>query len=280
MKFTKMHGIGNNYVYVNCFEEQVADPAGLAPKVSDPYTGIGSDGLVLILPDPGADARMRMFNPDGSEAEMCGNAIRCVAKFLYDHDIAGKDVLQIATGAGLLTLQLTVGADGLVENVRVDMGEPRLSAAEIPTTLPETGGRVVNAPIEVGGTTYDVTCVSMGNPHAVIYVARAAAVDLERIGPMIETHEAFPSRTNVHVVEVRSSDEVTMRTWERGTGITQACGTGAAAVCVAGVLTGRSARSITAHLPGGDLAIEWADDNHVFMTGPAVEVFSGVWLAD
>lgn len=280
MKFTKMHGIGNHYVYVNCFEESVADPAGLAPRVSDPTTGIGSDGLVLILPDAEADARMRMFNPDGSEAEMCGNAIRCVAKFLYDHDIVRKDVLQIATGAGLLTLELSVGADGRVENVRVDMGEPRLSSAEIPTTLPETDGRVMNVPVEVGGTTYDVTCVSMGNPHAVIYVGDTAAVALERLGPMIETHEAFPARTNVHVAEVRAAGEVTMRTWERGTGITQACGTGAAAVCVAGVLTGRSGRCITAHLPGGDLAIEWADNHHVFMTGPAAEVFSGVWLAD
>ena len=278
MRFTKMHGAGNDYVYVNCFEEQVHDPAAMARRVSDRHKGIGSDGLVLILPQRGADARMRMFNPDGSEAEMCGNAIRCVAKYLYDHGLARREELQIATGAGLLSLRLFPGADGLIERVRVDMGEPRLAPEAIPVKLPGRGGKVIDAPIEVAGRTFEMTCVSMGNPHAVIYVDDVAGFELERIGPQIERHPLFPARTNVHVVEVASAHEVTMRTWERGAGITQACGTGASAVCVAGVLTGRTSREILAHLPGGDLELQWsAETNHVFMTGPASEVFSGQW---
>ncbi|MBN2584617.1 MAG: diaminopimelate epimerase [Planctomycetes bacterium] len=275
MRFTKMHGAGNDYVYVNGFQEQVSDPARLARRVSDRHTGIGGDGLVLILPSDAADLRMRMYNLDGSEAEMCGNAIRCVAKYAWDHGLVRRNPLRIETGAGVLTLDLFEGPDGLIERARVDMGEPRLEAAKIPVAL--TGDRVVDASIEVDGRTLKMTCVSMGNPHAVFYTDDVTAIDLEHIGPKIENHRLFPARINVHFVEVRAADEVRMRTWERGSGITLACGTGASAVCVAGVLTGRSGRSILAHLPGGDLKLQWADNNHVLMTGPAVEVFSGEW---
>jgi len=280
MRFTKMHGAGNDYVYVNCFEETVRDPASLARAVSDRHRGIGSDGLVLILPERGADARMRMFNSDGSEAEMCGNAIRCVAKYLYDHGLARREELRIMTGAGLLSLVLYPGRDGRIDRVRVDMGEPRLAPEVIPTKLPGRDGKVIDAPLTVAGQTFDVTCVNMGNPHAVIYVDDVAAFDLERLGPQIERHPLFPAKINVHVVEVISPREVTMRTWERGAGITMACGTGASAVCVAGVLTGESGREILAHLPGGDLELQWlAETNHVLMTGPATEVFTGEWPA-
>jgi diaminopimelate epimerase len=276
MRFTKMHGAGNDYIYVNCFQEQVASPADLARRVSDRHFGIGGDGLVLIMPSDVADLRMRMFNSDGSEAEMCGNAVRCVAKYAWDHDLTRKDPLHIETGAGILTLKLFTDEDGLVERVCVDMGEPRLKAAEIPVDL--SGDTVVDQPIEVAGRTLRMTCVSMGNPHAVFYTDDVAAIDLERIGPEIENHELFPARINAHFVQVDSPGEVTMRTWERGSGITLACGTGASAVCVAGVLTERSGRTILAHLPGGDLELQWAEDNHVMMTGPAVEVFSGEWI--
>jgi len=276
MRFTKMHGAGNDYVYVNGFDQAVADPAALARRVSDRHTGIGGDGLILILPSTSADARMRMFNPDGTESEMCGNGVRCVAKYVHDHGIARKNPLAIETGAGVLTLELFPGADGLVDRVRVDMGEPRLAPKDIPVKLP--GDRAVDTPIDVSGRKLEMTCVSMGNPHAVFYLADAAAVDLEEIGPLVERHPLFPRRTNVHVVEVRSRGEVVMRTWERGTGLTQACGTGASAVCVAGVLTGRTDRAILAHLPGGQLELVWDEvTGHVFMTGPAVEVFTGDW---
>jgi diaminopimelate epimerase len=281
MRFTKMHGAGNDYVYVDGFQEQVADPAALARAVSDRHTGIGSDGLILILPSEVADARMRMFNPDGTESEMCGNGIRCVAKYVHDHGIARKPALRIETGAGVLRLEVFTGADGLVDRVRVDMGEPRLGPEEIPVDpgagRVDTDGPVVRATVGVEGHSYELVCVGMGNPHAVVFVDDVSAVDLARLGPVIEHDVLFPRRTNVHFVQVRSAREVAMRTWERGTGATLACGTGACAVCVAGHLTGRTDRKILAHLPGGDLALEWAADNRLFMTGPAVEVFSGDW---
>ncbi len=277
VRFTKMQGAGNDYVYVNCFEEQVADPAALAQVVSDRHFGIGSDGLILILPTEKADARMRMFNADGSESEMCGNGIRCVAKFVYDHGIAHKTDLQIETGRGVLTLKLFLGGDGKVERVRVDMGEPRLRPEEIPVTV--EGDKAVNVRINLDGDEYEMTCVSMGNPHAVVYVDDISAVPVERLGPLVENHPWFPKRTNAHFVEVQGPEEVVMRTWERGSGITLACGTGASAVCVAGVLTGRTGRHIVAHLDGGDLELQWGEDNHVLMTGPAAEVFSGQWPA-
>jgi len=275
VRFTKMQGAGNDYVYVNCFEEKVADPAALARAVSDRHFAIGSDGLILIVPTEKADARMRMFNSDGSESEMCGNGIRCVAKYVYDHGIARKTDLQVETGRGVLTLKLFLGSDGKVERVRVDMGEPRLRPEEIPVTV--EGDQAVNVRVDLDGDEYEMTCVSMGNPHAIVFVDDISAVNLERMGPLVENHPWFPHRTNVHFVEVRSKNEVVSRTWERGSGITLACGTGASAVCVAGVLTGRTDRRIVAHLDGGDLELEWAADNHVLMTGPAVEVFSGDW---
>jgi diaminopimelate epimerase len=247
--------------------------------VSDRHFGVGSDGLILITPSERGDARMRMFNADGSESEMCGNGLRCVAKYVYDHGIARKPTLALETGRGVLTV--TVEADGsTARRVTVDMGEPILEAEKIPTTLP--GPRVVNhtLPAELTHPSYEprVTCVSMGNPHAVIYCADAASVPLESVGHALEHASIFPRRINVHFVQVVSPGEAVMRTWERGSGVTLACGTGACAVSVAGVLTGRTGRRLLAHLPGGDLDLHWSEsDNHVHMTGPAVEVFSGDW---
>ncbi|HOF18310.1 MAG TPA: diaminopimelate epimerase [Phycisphaerae bacterium] len=277
MRFTKMHGIGNDYVYVNCFEQQVDDPPALARAVSDRHFGIGGDGLILILPSEQADVRMRMFNADGSEGQMCGNGIRCVAKYAHDHGLAGGNPLRVETLAGVKTIELSLGADGKARLATVDMGEPILDPARVPVAA--RGIRqVVDMPIRVGQHAYQMTCVSMGNPHAVVYVDDVAAVPLEQVGPPFEHHPQFPERVNAHFVQVHSPEEVTMRTWERGSGITLACGTGASAVCVAGVLTGRTGRKITAHLPGGDLLLEWREsDNHVLMTGPATEVFSGDW---
>jgi diaminopimelate epimerase len=276
MKFTKMHGIGNDYVYVNMFDERPpANPSKLAIAVSDRHFGVGSDGLILIGPSEMADARMRMFNADGSESEMCGNGVRCVAKYVHDHGIARKPRIRIETGRGVLTLDLEV-VEGKARRVKVDMGAPILQASDIPTRLP--GDPPVNAALEVGGQLLAVTAVSMGNPHAVVYVNDVASLPVETLGPLLEHLPAFPRRVNAHFVEVISPGEVRMRTWERGSGITLACGTGACAVCVAGVLTGKSSRTILAHLPGGDLELSWPDDaSSVFMTGPATEVFSGDW---
>jgi len=279
LKFTKMHGTGNDYVYVETFHQTPPpDPNQLAIAVSDRHFGIGSDGLILIEPSDRADARMRMFNNDGSEAEMCGNGVRCVAKFIYDHEIARKPRVTVETGRGVLTLDLEV-LDGKAERVRVDMGAPILEANAIPTTLP--GSPPVEAAIEVGGQTLKLTAVSVGNPHAVIYVDDVASFPVATLGPLIERHPCFPRKINVHFVEVVSRGEVKMRTWERGTGITLACGTGACSVVVAGVLTGRTDATLLAHLPGGDLTLEWAGGaESVFMTGPAAEVFSGEWPDD
>lgn len=275
MRFTKMHGAGNDYVYVNCFDEPLPDdPAALARKIADRHFGVGGDGLVLICPSQAADVRMRMFNADGSEAEMCGNAIRCVAKYAYDHGLTQKKALAIETGRGVLTLELEVH-DGLVMRARVDMGEPILEPAKIPTTLP--GRMVQNVPLTIGGRTFPVTCVSMGNPHCVAFVEELSDQWVHDFGPLIEVDSHFPRRVNAEFVQVLSPSEVRMRVWERGSGETLACGTGAAAVCVAGVLTGRTQRKITVHLLGGDLELEWADDGHVYKTGPATEVFSGEW---
>jgi diaminopimelate epimerase len=277
MKFTKMHGLGNDYVYVNTFDQPPpADPARLAIAISDRHFGVGSDGLILIGPSARADARMRMFNADGSESEMCGNGVRCVAKYLHDHGIAPKDRVSIETGRGVLTLDLEVEG-GRARRVRVDMGAPILQASDIPTTLP--GDPPVQVPLTVDGQRLEVTAVSMGNPHVVIYVDDVAHFPVAALGSVLEHHPAFPRRVNAHFVEVLGPDEVRMRTWERGSGITLACGTGACAVCVAGVLTGKTARKILAHLPGGDLELEWPGPGRsVFMTGPATEVFSGEWF--
>jgi diaminopimelate epimerase len=276
MRFTKMHGTGNDYVYVSTFDQQPPkDPSALARAVSDRHFGIGGDGLILIMPSELVDARMRMFNADGSEGEMCGNGVRCVAKYVFDRGIARKQNLKIETGRGILALDLEVDR-GRVNRVRVDMGAPILEAALIPTFF--EGNPPVNVPIEAGDSELSVTTVSMGNPHLVAYVSDVDSVPLETVGPLLEHHRAFPRRVNVHIVEMISPNEVKMRTWERGSGITLACGTGACAVCVAGVLTGRTGRTLLAHLPGGDLELHWPSAGaSVFMTGPATEVFSGEW---
>ena len=276
MKFTKMQGAGNDYVYVDCFRQSPpADPPALARAIADRHFGVGGDGLILICPSEVADARMRMYNADGSESEMCGNGIRCMAKYVYDHGIQREKTLKIETGNGVLSLELEVAGER-VQRVRVDMGEPILVAEKIPTKLP--GDPVVSRELSIGGRTFEATCVSMGNPHCVIFVPKATDELVLGIGPQIETSPLFPRRTNVEFVEVLSPTEVRQRTWERGSGETLACGTGASAVCVAGVLTGRTNRRILNHLLGGDLELEWNEaENHVYMTGPAVEVFSGEW---
>jgi diaminopimelate epimerase len=292
MQFTKMHGAGNDYIYVDCFAQAIPDrPDELARQISDRHFGVGSDGLILICPSQVADARMRMFNADGSESEMCGNGVRCVAKYVYDHGLCRKERLRIETGRGVLTLDLEIEG-GCARRVRVDMGEPILEPARIPVEIPRpiAGDRIVDFPadkyipiekpaswMEYCGWDPRMTCVSMGNPHMVLFCQNVAAVPLESLGPYFERQPIFPNRINVHFVQVQSPREVTMRTWERGSGITLACGTGACAVCVAGVLTGRTERKILAHLPGGNLELHWADDGHVYMIGPAVEVFHGEW---
>ena len=274
MKFTKMQGAGNDYVYVNCFVEQVADPAAVAVKVSNRNFGIGSDGLILIMPSDQADVRMRMFNSDGSESEMCGNGIRCVAKYAFDHGIVSKKEISAETGAGILTLQLVTGVDGKVEKVRVNMGPARLTRGEIPM-LGNAADKVVNEPLNILHSTFHITCASMGNPHCVIFVDDVESFQVEKYGPLIENHELFPRRTNVEFVQVLSRTEVRQRTWERGAGETLACGTGSSAVTAACVLNGLTEKKILNHLSGGDLEMEWGDDGNIYMTGPAVEVFSG-----
>jgi len=276
MKFTKMHGAGNDYIYVDCFRAHVpADPAALSRAVSDRHFGIGADGLILICPTEGADAEMRMYNADGSYSEMCGNGIRCVAKYLYDHDIAVRERLAIMTAGKRIELDLMLKG-GKVDRVRVDMGEPILKSAEIPTALP--GDPPIDAPLVVAGRRLAATCVSMGNPHCVLFVDEPTDELVLVLGPKIETDSRFPKRTNVEFVQVLNRETVRQRTWERGSGETLACGSGACAVCVAGVLAGRTERRITVKLLGGDLQLEWNEGaNHVFMTGPAVEIFSGDW---
>ncbi len=274
MKFTKMHGAGNDYVYINCFEEQVDRPRELAVEVSQRNFGIGSDGLILIMPSAVADVRMRMFNADGSEAEMCGNGVRCVAKYAHDHGLVDKTQIRVETGNGVLDLALDVGSSGRVERVTVNMGTPGLTRGVLPMTGP-ADEQVVSLPVEVDGQTFEITCVSMGNPHCVIYVADVDSFPVAEVGPKLENHPLFPKRINVEFVQVVSPSEVRQRTWERGAGETLACGTGASAVTVAGVLTGKTERRIVNHLRGGDLQLEWLENGPVMMTGPAVEVFSG-----
>ena len=282
MRFTKMHGIGNDYVYVDAATEVVADPAAVARRVSDRHFGVGSDGLILIAPPEAgtdADVRMRMFNADGSEAEMCGNGVRCVAKYAYDHGLTRANPMRVQTGRGVLSLALDV-ADGRVRQVTVNMGPPILTLAEVPVDAGhvERTGRDGEYTLTVQGHDEPMTAtfVSVGNPHAVIFVPNVRRVDLDDLGPLVEHHAAFPRRINVHFVQVLGRGEVVMRTWERGSGVTLACGTGACAVAVAGVLTGRTDRTVLAHLPGGDLTLDWREaDGCVYMTGPAAEVFRG-----
>jgi diaminopimelate epimerase len=273
-----MHGVGNDYIYVNCFSEKLPDDvAALARKMTHRHFGVGGDGLILIRPSDVADARMQMLNVDGSEGEMCGNGVRCVAKYVYDHDIARKPALKIETGAGVLDLKLQVDSSDLVHEVTVDMGPPETEASKVPTTL-ASSGQVVDHSVEFDGRSFRATCVSMGNPHCIIFVESATDDLVLGLGPKIENDPRFPNRTNVEFVEVISRTEVRQRTWERGSGETWACGTGASAVCVAGVLTGRTERQIRDHLLGGDLTLHWDEtSNHVMMTGPAAEVFQGEW---
>ena len=273
MKFTKMHGLGNDYVYVNCMEQMVEDAAETARRVSDRHFGIGSDGLILICPSDKADFEMRMYNADGSRGEMCGNGIRCVGKYVYDYGLTDKTSLSVETLGGIKHLFLEV-EDGKVSLVKVDMGPAILEPEKIPVTA--EGSRVVDEPLQVDGKTFRMTCVSMGNPHAVIYVDDVQGMDLEKTGPSFENHERFPNRINTEFAHVLDRNTVEMRVWERGSGETLACGTGACAVAVASILNGYTEDQVTVRLLGGDLKIEWdRETNKVYMTGPAEVVFDG-----
>ena len=312
MRFTKMHGLGNDYVYVDARTDQVENPADLARVISDRHTGIGSDGLILIHPSSVADVRMEMYNADGSRGRMCGNGIRCVAKYAVEHGLAPGPQVRVETDSGIKDCECLGGDKGaggwprfrstepgvvpsstepgamieprpdqgrspsdVIHRVRVNMGTPSLRPADLPSTMRMP--RIVDYPIQFDGETYQLTCVLMGNPHAVIFVDRLHLLDLVNIGPLIENAPEFPERINAHFVRVDSPSRATVRTWERGSGATRACGTGACAVCVAGVVTGRTDRAMTAVLPGGELEVEWAADGNVYMTGEAVEVFQGIW---
>ena len=274
MKFTKMHGTGNDYIYVNGFEEKLENPSEAAVKLSDRRFGIGSDGLILILPSDVADCRMEMFNADGSIGKMCGNGIRCVAKYVYDRGLVKKDVLRVETRSGVKTLQLRV-EDGKVASVRVNMGQPELDPEKIPVLFSKD--RMVDEEVYTpSGNVWRVTCVSMGNPHAVIFVDDVEGVNLPAIGPEMEKHAMFPERANIEFAQVTGPHEVQMRVWERGSGETLACGTGACACAVASVLTGKADRDVTVHLRGGDLHGFWdPDTDDVYMEGPAAFVFDG-----
>ena len=276
MKFTKMQGLGNDYVYVNCLKEKIADPPELARKISDRHFGVGSDGLIMINPSDKADFEMEMYNADGSRAEMCGNGIRCVAKYVYDYGLTDKTYISVETLAGIKYLDLTV-ENGKVSLVKVDMGQPILEPEKIPVEV--KGSRVVDEPLLVDGKEYRMTCVSMGNPHAVIFVDEDVKnLPLEKIGPSFENHTCFPKRVNTEFVRVIDRHTAEMRVWERGSGETLACGTGTCAVAVACVLNGLTEDAITVHLLGGDLYIEWdREKNTVYMTGPAEAVFDGEW---
>ena len=278
MRFTKMHGIGNDYLFVNCFEEVVHDPESMALIMSRPHFGAQADGLVLIEPSDIADFGMRIFNADGSEAEMCGNATRCIGKYVYERGLTEKTELTLETKGGLKRLWLDV-EEGKVSRVKVDMGTPELNPRNIPVDLP--GEAVLRHRLQIMGQTHYITCVNMGNPHAVVFVRDPEVVDLPTIGPMIEHHPLFPRRTNVEFVRVIDRGILQMRVWERGTGETLACGTGACAALVAAVLTGQSDRSVQMKLTGGNLQLQWnAEDNHVYQTGPATFVYDGEWLGD
>lgn len=282
MKFTKMHGLGNDYVYVNLFEEKLAgvDLPELARRVSDRNFGIGGDGLILIMPSEHADFRMRVFNNDGSEAKNCGNGLRCVSKYVYDHGLTAKTSFTVETLGGIVQPQVEVGPEGKVSRVTIDMGEPRLQRESIPMTG-EAKSTFVAQPITVKDRTYTMTAVSMGNPHAVLFVDQVNEQEVSEYGPLIEWHEWFPERANAEFIQVLNRYEILFRVWERGTGVTLACGTGACAAAVAAILSGETERIVTVHLKGGDLVIEWREnDNRVYMTGPATEVFQGVYMEE
>lgn len=279
MQFTKVQGLGNDFVLVNCFTEQL--PEGmtwneLSMKICDRHFGIGADGLVLVLPSETADVKMRIFNPDGTEPEMCGNVIRCFARYVYENGIVKNEVINVETLAGL-RIPKVIKQGAQIVAVRVDMGEPQLERELIPM-IPGKAGPVVSEQIEVAGQPFLITAVSMGNPHCVIFVPELENLPLSEIGPQIEAHDVFPKKTNTEFIQVVNRGEVNMRVWERGAGETLACGTGACASVVAGVLNNLTDRQVTVHLTGGDLLIEWGEDNHVYMTGPAENVFIGNYV--
>jgi diaminopimelate epimerase len=276
LQFTKMEGIGNDFVVVDCLVPNAPSETELqaaSERLCDRKFGIGGDGVLLVLPSETADFKMRMFNPDGTEAEMCGNGIRCFAKFAFDAGHSAKRTLSVETLAGTMLVELA-GADASIDGVRVDMGIPVLDRAELP--MVGASGRVLAEPVEVAGETVTLTGVSMGNPHVVFFAEDASDALIDRLGPPLEKHSLFPRRTNVHAVQILGPSEIKMLTWERGAGRTLACGTGACACAVASALNGLTGRTVLAHLPGGDLKIEWGEDDHVYMTGPATHVFTGV----
>ena len=274
MKFTKMHGCGNDYIYVNCFTEKIEEPSVIAKKVSDRHFGIGSDGLILICPSETADFKMRMFNADGSEGKMCGNGIRCVAKYVYDNGMTDKEVITVETLSGIKTLQLAV-SEGRVQAVTVDMGSPVLTPSQIPVKC--EGDRMITQPVSIGGKEYYITCVSMGNPHAVVFTEEeVTALNLEKIGPLFENHEIFPDRVNTEFIHVIDEKTIDMRVWERGSGETLACGTGACASVVACVLNHKTEDEVLVHLLGGDLEVRYdREKNTVLLTGPAEFICTG-----
>ena len=276
MQFTKVQGQGNDFVIIDGAKETVADYSKAAITVCDRHYGIGADGFVIILPSNSEDFRMRIFNSDGSEAEMCGNVTRCVARYVYEHGLTEKTKITLETLAGVIIPELIIKG-GIIETVRVDMGEPRLTRRLIPMTgNPDL--QAINVPIEVSGHTFMATCISMGNPHCIIFVDNLDLIDLEKFGPKLETHPFFPRKTNVEFVQILSPQEMRMRVWERGAAVTLACGTGASATMVAAVLNQKTDHQALLHLDGGDLFVEWADNNHVYMSGPAVEVYTGSYL--
>ncbi|SMB94549.1 diaminopimelate epimerase [Thermanaeromonas toyohensis ToBE] len=278
LRFTKMHGLGNDFVLVNGFRERIErDMAELARRLCDRRFGVGSDGLIFLLPSQVADLKMRMFNPDGSEAEMCGNGIRCLARLAYEEGLVQGRVIRVETLAGIVVPELILEGDK-VSQVRVDMGEPRFFRREIP--MLGEGDTAIEAPLEVNGEIWEATCLSMGNPHCVIFVPRIEEAPVTELGPKLEYHPLFPQRTNVEFIEVQNPGEIKMRVWERGAGETLACGSGACAAVVASALTGRTKRKVVVHLPAGDLQIEWAANNHVFMSGPAARVFEGLYYLE
>lgn len=278
MKFTKLHGLGNDYIYLDGLRENLPPEnrwPELSRRMSDRHFGVGADGIILVLPSgtPGARFRMRIFNADGSEAEMCGNGVRAFARYVFEHGLTDATEIPVETGAGIITPSLILEG-GVISAIRVDMGVPRLRPEEIPVA-DWSGNRVVGETLTAGGRDYAVTCVSMGNPHCVVFVDELAAVDLQREGPALENHPAFPRRTNVEFVRAAGPAELFMRVWERGSGVTLACGTGACAALVAAALNGLTGRDAVIHLDGGDLRVTWAEDGHVYLTGPAEEVFEG-----
>lgn len=273
MKFTKMHGIGNDYVYVNCLKENVENPSEVAIKISDRHFGIGSDGLILIKPSDVADGKMEMYNADGSQGAMCGNGIRCVAKYMYDYGITDKTNISVETKSGIKYLDLTL-KNGKVDTVKVNMGAPILKASEIPVISEKE--QVISEPVTIDGKEWKITCVSMGNPHAITYIDDVKHLEIEKIGPKFENHEIFPDRVNTEFVHVIDRNTVEMRVWERGSGETYACGTGACAVAVSSILNGLTEEEVTVKLLGGDLKIFWnREENRVYMTGSATKVFDG-----